>query len=127
MERRETKKNFWSIPGDAMRLIISRLEILYSQKEHFGFVPTEDRCNILRGLADEETGVVIISRERDKTQRQETLDWLEMNDIPCDRLLTKEDDFRTDSEIWFTMESDEENVKFWREEGHTCLQVDNGI
>jgi hydroxymethylpyrimidine pyrophosphatase-like HAD family hydrolase len=102
--------------------------------------PIENICNILRGLHDDETEVVILTA-RDDWHYQDTAEWLKWNDIPFDRLIMRptgdrsyDDDCKKDlfekhikkENVWFVLEDRKMVVDMWRNQGLTCLQVASG-
>jgi predicted HAD superfamily phosphohydrolase YqeG len=106
--------------------------------------PIENVCNIIRGLKDEETEVVMITA-RSNSVRKKTMEWLKIHDVPCDGLLMRptgnsvtdayikrkvfNDEFLklyNFSQVWFVLEDRNECVDMWRGEGLTCLQVAPG-
>jgi phosphoglycolate phosphatase-like HAD superfamily hydrolase len=127
----------------------------YSHRQHFytqkmydefnkmagGDTSIEEICNILRRLKDDETDIYIITA-REETYRQLTENWLNIYEIPFDRLLMrKKDDDRPDAKIklelyqenvpdqdhvWFVLEDRNVCVSMWRSIGLKCLQVADG-
>ena len=101
--------------------------------------PVENVCNVLRNLS--EVDIVIITA-RDESCRAMTLEWLKLNDVPCDLLLMRPSkDNRSDfvlkknifdiqflnsyefNLVWFVLEDRQQCVDMWRGEGLTCFQV----
>lgn len=102
--------------------------------------PIENVCNMVRGLKDSETDIVVITA-RDESCREDTIEWLRLYDVPCDKLLmrgckddrpdadVKRDLFNENlnfSDVWFVLEDRTVCVDMWRGEGLTCLQVAPG-
>ena len=104
--------------------------------------PVENVCNVLRNLS--EVDIVIITA-RDESCRAMTLEWLKLNDVPCDLLLMRPSkDNRSDfvvkknifdnqflhsyefNQVWFVLEDRQQCVDMWRGEGLTCFQVAPG-
>lgn len=106
----------------------------------------EDIANILRNLASKRTKVYIVTG-RDKKFKEQTNDWLFLNDIPYDRLYMREEgDRRSDfiikeeilmrdiyaggwkdkPDIWFVLDDRQSVVDMWRNNQLRCLQVQKG-
>jgi uncharacterized HAD superfamily protein len=84
---------------------------------------------------------IVIMTARDESFRDVTMSWLNMNDIPFDQLLMRPaGDKRRDDivkrelfnvnykkeQVWFALEDRKVCVDMWRDEGITCLQVQEG-
>jgi hydroxymethylpyrimidine pyrophosphatase-like HAD family hydrolase len=105
--------------------------------------PLQDICNILRSVSDSETHIVICTA-RSESCRKDTLQWLELNEVPCGQLIMRRNgDNRSDavvkkemldqlletykfSQFWFVLEDRNQCVDMWRGEGLVCLQVAPG-
>ena len=102
--------------------------------------PIESICNILRRLKDDDTEIEVITA-REETERKMTEKWLNLNDIPFDKLLMRgigdnrsdwdvKEKLFTDNydyrEIWFVLEDRKGCVDMWRGQGLNCLQVAPG-
>ena len=127
----------------------------YEQREYFykkkmydefnkmaaGDTPIEEICNILRRLKDEETDIYVVTA-REEVYRQLTENWLNIYEIPFDKLLMREQgDDRSDAKVkldlykenvpdqdhvWFVLEDRSVCVSMWRSIGLKCLQVTDG-
>jgi FMN phosphatase YigB (HAD superfamily) len=123
-------------------------QYFYSQKMYDKFnsmaagdVAIEEICNILRRLKDDETDIYVLTA-REEIYRQLTKDWLNLYDVPFDKLLMrKKGDNRSDAKIklelyqenipdpanvWFVLEDRSVCVSMWRKIGLKCLQVADG-
>ena len=103
--------------------------------------PIEEICNILRRLKDEETDIYVVTA-REEVYRQLTENWLNIYEIPFDKLLMREQgDDRSDAKVkldlykenvpdqdhvWFVLEDRSVSVSMWRSIGLKCLQVTDG-
>ena len=105
--------------------------------------PLQSICNILRSLNDLETYIVVCTA-RDDSCREDTLNWLKLNEVPCAKLMMRRSgDNRPDAvvkkemldqlletykfnQFWFALEDRDVCVDMWRGEGLTCLQVAPG-
>ena len=101
----------------------------------------EDIANILREFhRDDETEIHIVTAREEKW-KQDTEEWLRINDIPFNGLYmrgigdsrsdsdVKKDIYTTnfaDKKIWFVLEDRDKVVKMWRELGLSCMQVAEG-
>lgn len=101
----------------------------------------EDIANILREFCvDKETEIHIVTAREEKW-RQDTEEWLKINDIPFNKLYMRGlGDSRSDSDVkrdiytnnfidkkvWFVLEDRDKVVKMWRELGLSCMQVAEG-
>lgn len=102
--------------------------------------PIQNVCNILRGLKDNETEIVIMTA-RDDSCYNDTAKWLVLNEVPFDKLIMRpkgdkssDDDCKRKlleehidyRDVWFVLEDRDSVVNMWRGEGLTCLQVAPG-
>ncbi len=103
--------------------------------------PIQNICNILRGLHDEETHVIIMTA-RDESHMAQTEKWLNLNEVPFDELIMRDTGDQSSDDvcklklmekhipnyedIWFVLEDRKSVVDMWRGEGLTCLQVAPG-
>tara|TARA_R100000808_G_C2155393_1_gene167751 strand:+ start:4376 stop:4816 length:441 start_codon:yes stop_codon:yes gene_type:complete len=101
----------------------------------------EDIANILREFyRDDETEIHIVTGREDKW-KQDTEEWLRVNDIPFHGLYmrglgdsrsdadVKRDIYNThfaDKKVWFVLEDRDKVVKMWRDLGLSCMQVAEG-
>ena len=95
--------------------------------------PLQSICNILRSLNDLETYIVVCTA-RDDSCREDTLNWLKLNEVPCAKLMMRRKKEMLDqlletykfNQFWFALEDRDVCVDMWRGEGLTCLQVAPG-
>lgn len=99
-----------------------------------------DIANIISNLRSEDTFIYLVSG-RDNKFRENTIEWLRLNDIWYDKLLMRDaEDHRPDnvvkkdildnyierSKVWFVLDDRKSVVDMWRENGLRCLQVQEG-
>lgn len=83
--------------------------------------PDENMIEILQGLSS--IGDIVVFSLKSERYRQETIDWLNDNDVPCDELLLRADgDYSSehDLRIEFAEETFKGNV-----DKHICIMLDN--
>ena len=100
----------------------------------------EDVANIIRNLKSDDTKIYIVTG-RDEIFRDQTIDWLQLNDVSYDELFMRpENDHRPDhvikqeilnekideSKVWFVLDDRKSVVDMWRSNGLRCLQVQEG-
>jgi uncharacterized HAD superfamily protein len=99
-----------------------------------------DIANILNNLWSKETHIYLVTA-RDARFREQTKEWLRLNDILYDRLIMRDaNDHRPDyvvkkeildneidkSKVWFVLDDRNSVVDMWRKSGLRCLQVKEG-